>query len=52
MYRFLHMVMNLGEMAEQISNISTPGFVKLRWQSRTKELLRMVKNPAGQPNSA
>jgi hypothetical protein len=43
MYRFLHLVMNIGEMAESLANIKTPSFVKLRWEARAKELLRHVK---------
>lgn len=39
MYRFLHFLINIGEVTEQLSNIEVPTHVKLRWITRQKEIL-------------
>lgn len=39
MYRFLHFLINIGEVTEQLSGIEVPGHVKLRWITRQKEIL-------------
>ena len=39
MYRFLHFLINIGEVTENLSGVEVPDFVKLRWLSRQKEIL-------------